>query len=74
MSKYQPYDSGNVEINRLQERLRRALQDVSTLLDQLGTAQGSILFRSATGWKVLAPGVAGQHLTTNGPGADPSWS
>ena len=36
-------------------------------------AQGNVLYRNATVWVVLAPGVAGQHLTTQGAAADPTW-
>lgn len=76
------YDSGDMENKRTQDRIVRALQDfaaqldssVSLLLDLLGATRGSILFRGANGWTVLPPGVAGQHLTTNGAGADPTWS
>lgn len=39
-----------------------------------GNAQGSILYRSASAWTVLAPGTAGQVLTTGGTGANPSWA
>jgi hypothetical protein len=39
-----------------------------------GNAQGSILYRSASAWTVLAPGTAGQVLTTGGASANPSWS
>ena len=40
----------------------------------LGNAQGDILYRNGTVWTVLAPGTAGQALTTGGAGANPSWS
>lgn len=45
----------------------------SAALDAIGNTEGDILFRSATGWSALAPGVAGDVLQTNGPGADPTW-
>ena len=38
-----------------------------------GNAQGSIIYRGASAWTALAPGTAGQVLTTGGTGADPSW-
>lgn len=41
--------------------------------DLTGIAQGSILYRNATQWVVLAPGTSGQHLRTNGAAANPSW-
>lgn len=47
---------------------------ISSLLDDLGSAQhGSVLFRGASGWELLAPGGPGQQLTTNSSGADPNW-
>ena len=39
-----------------------------------GSAQGSVLYRSASAWTVLAPGTSGQVLTTGGAGANPSWA
>lgn len=48
--------------------------EASAILDQLGSTQGSVLYRSATGWAVLGPGTAGQKLTTGGAGANPSWT
>ena len=39
-----------------------------------GNAQGSILYRSASAWTPLAPGTAGQVLTTQGSSADPTWT
>jgi hypothetical protein len=44
-------------------------------LDALfGGVQGSILYRNATAWVALAPGVSGQFLKTNGTGANPAWA
>lgn len=39
-----------------------------------GNTQGSIVYRSASAWTVLAPGTNGQVLTTGGTGANPSWA
>jgi hypothetical protein len=39
-----------------------------------GSAQGSILYRNASTWTPLAPGTAGQVLTTQGASADPTWT
>jgi hypothetical protein len=50
-----------------------AWQGISTPLDSLGAAQGSILYRSAAGWVALGPGTSGYLLQTLGPGANPSW-
>jgi hypothetical protein len=38
-----------------------------------GATQGAVVYRSATGWLVLAPGISGQILTTGGASANPSW-
>jgi hypothetical protein len=47
----------------------------SELLDAtVDDTQGAILYRNATEWVALAPGTAGQVLTTGGAGADPSWA
>lgn len=39
----------------------------------LSNARGSVIFRGATGWTVLAPGTAGNYLKTLGAGADVMW-
>jgi hypothetical protein len=38
------------------------------------SAQGSVLYRNSSSWVALAPGTAGQVLTTGGASADPSWA
>jgi hypothetical protein len=48
--------------------------DISKALDFLGTTQGGVLYRGATGWTVLPPGTAGYVLQTHGPGTDPTWA
>lgn len=45
----------------------------SSVIDTLGSAQGSVLYRSGSGWTVLAPGTSGQVLTTLGGGNNPYW-
>ncbi len=47
---------------------------LSTLLDTVGSSQGSVLYRGAAGWSVLAPGTSGQYLQTQGAAANPQWS
>ncbi len=47
---------------------------ISTVLDWIGSTRGSILYRGASGWAILAPGTSTHVLTSNGAGADPSWS
>lgn len=46
---------------------------LSAILDLLGGTQGDVLYRSSSGWTVLAPGTSGQVLQTNGTGANPTW-
>ena len=47
---------------------------LSTALDWIGgTAQGSVLYRDAAGWGLLAPGTSGQYLKTQGAAANPLW-
>ncbi len=46
----------------------------SQILDFVSTTQGSVLYRNATDWVALSPGASGDMLTTNGPGANPSWT
>lgn len=46
---------------------------VSAVLDTIGNTQGQILYRGATTWAVLAPGTAGNVLSTGGAAANPSW-
>jgi len=50
-----------------------SLLTASGVLDTIGSTRGSVLYRGASGWAVLAPGTAGQTLHTGGSGADPSW-
>jgi hypothetical protein len=39
-----------------------------------GWAQGSVLYRGASSWQALAPGVSGQLLQTQGVSANPIWT
>jgi hypothetical protein len=49
-------------------------KSLSQVLDSvLGTTQGSIIYRNSTVWTTLAPGTAGQVLSTGGAAANPSW-
>lgn len=48
--------------------------DVQAILDQITTTRGSILFRGASAWQALAPGAAGNFLSSGGAGADPTWA
>jgi hypothetical protein len=50
------------------------LPSTSSFLDVIGSVQGDVLYRGASGWSVLAPGTAGQLLATGGAAANPSWT
>lgn len=39
----------------------------------IGSVQGDLLYRNAASWVVLAPGVSGQFLQTQGAAANPQW-
>jgi hypothetical protein len=45
----------------------------TSILDSLGTTQGSLLYRGASTWAALAPSTSGYVLTSGGAGANPSW-
>jgi hypothetical protein len=48
---------------------------LTSLLDaNFSSAQGSILYRSASGWVALAPGASGTFLKTLGASANPAWN
>lgn len=50
-----------------------ALNDLSDV-NLTSEAQGDVLYRNASEWVNLAPGSAGEVLTTGGAAANPSWS
>jgi hypothetical protein len=51
-----------------------AANTLTFLLDTIfGSTQGNILYRDASSWAVLAPGVATQILASGGSGANPYW-
>lgn len=56
-----------------------ALDTTATLTNSIlnavtgGAVQGNILYRGATGWLPLAPGISGQFLKTLGAAANPVW-
>jgi hypothetical protein len=56
-------------------RLSNALgfATLSDFIDAIGSTQGSILYRGASGWAILTPGTSGHVLTSNGAGANPSY-
>lgn len=48
-------------------------EDISTVIDSIGSTQGQILYRDASSWSVLAVGTSGQVLATQGAAANPHW-
>lgn len=48
--------------------------ELSTVLDALSSAQGSILYRGPSAWAALAPGTNGYFLKTQGAGSNPAWA
>lgn len=46
----------------------------ATIDECIGSTQGDILYRNSTVWTVLAPGTAGQILSTGGAAANPAWT
>jgi hypothetical protein len=52
-----------------------AANTLTALLDNiLGSTQGSVIFRGASSWGVLTPGINGQFLQTQGTAANPLWA
>lgn len=47
--------------------------DASSVLDTLGSTQGSVLYRGASLWATLGPSTSGFALTTSGSNANPVW-
>lgn len=52
---------------------RMYMSVINDLLNALGDAEGIIIYRADDQWVALDVGAAGQVLTTQGPGAAPSW-
>jgi hypothetical protein len=42
-------------------------------LDSISAVHGSLLYRNASEWTTLAPGLAGRSLITNGPATNPTY-
>lgn len=47
---------------------------LTLLLDRYSTTRGAVLFRGASTWTALAPGAAGDVLTSGGALANPVWA
>lgn len=46
----------------------------SQVLDMISSTRGTILYRGAVTWSVLAPGATTEFLRSGGAGADPYWA
>ncbi len=52
-----------------------AADTLTSILDStMGSTQGDIIYRGVSTWSTLAPGTAGNILTTGGAGSNPSWT
>ena len=54
-----------------------AWQTLSYMIDNAinsASAQGTLLYRGASSWSALAPGISGQVFQTQGAGANPQWA
>jgi hypothetical protein len=47
---------------------------LSAIMDSINNTQGALFTRTAIGWVGLVPGIAGQALTSGGPGTNAYWS
>lgn len=65
-----------VKSNLLSGTSNAADNTVSSVLDVIGSTQGSVMYRGASAWLPLTPGTSGQFLQTTGAGstAVPVWA
>lgn len=67
--------AGNLIANSTGSTAEPTSTTLTALIDQaLGNAQGDLLYRDSSVWKVLAPGTSGQFLKTLGASANPAWA
>jgi hypothetical protein len=64
---------GGIDLKNIQDDLAN-VQQVGDVLSIPGQAQGDIIYFNGTDWSLLTPGTAGQVLTTQGVGANPTFS
>lgn len=70
-----PITSGYILANETGVSAAPTGVSLSSLIDYaIGNTQGQLLYRSASNWQPLSPGVSGQLLQTGGAGANPSWA
>jgi hypothetical protein len=66
--------TGLLQVNGSSPASAATVANLSTALDLIGSTRGSIVYRGAAGWAALVPGASGYVLTSNGAGADPSYT
>ena len=70
-----PITSGYILANETGVNAAPTGVSLSSLIDYaIGNTQGQLLYRAASNWQPLNPGLAGQLLQTGGAGANPSWA
>lgn len=67
-------DTTQTLTNKTIDASLNTITGVTSMLDDIGTTQGDILYRDASTWTVLPAGTSGQVLTTGGTGANPAWA
>jgi hypothetical protein len=66
--------TGNVLANTSGISAAPSATTPTSVLDVIGSTQGSVLYRGASVWTALTPGTNGQFLQTTGAGSTPQWN
>jgi hypothetical protein len=66
--------TGNVLANTSGISAAPSATTPTSVLDVIGSTQGSVLYRGASVWTALTPGTNGQFLQTTGAGSTPQWA
>ena len=71
---YGPISNSTVVSNISGATAEPTANSLTSIIDySFGSTIGDILYRSGAGWAVLAPGISGQVLSTQGVNFDPIW-
>jgi len=71
---YGPIANSTVVSNISGATAEPTANSLTSIIDySFGSTIGDILYRSGAGWAVLAPGISGQVLSTQGVNFDPIW-
>ena len=71
---YGPISNSTVVSNISGATAEPTANTLTSIIDySFGSTIGDILYRSGAGWAVLAPGISGQVLSTQGVNFDPIW-